>query len=101
MAPQVRIRQPMLIQTQLVEDRRVDVPEVVRRLHGAEADGVGRSDDLPALDATAGHPHREAQIVVIATAAGLTLRRASELAAPENERAVQQTPTLQVFEQAC
>ena len=69
-------------------------------LDGVEADGVGRADDLAALDAAAGHPHGEAQVVVVAAPARFGLGRAAELAAPEDQRAVEQAPALQVLEQA-
>src|SRR5262249_27270988 len=68
--PEVRIRQLVLVQPELVEDRRVQVAEVIRLLDGAEADGVGGADGLPPLDAAAGHPHREADVVVVAAPAG-------------------------------
>jgi hypothetical protein len=40
----VRVGQPVLVEPQLVEDRRVDVAEMIRALDGPEADGVGGAD---------------------------------------------------------
>src|SRR5207248_181274 len=96
--PQVRVRQLVLVQAELVKDRRVQVAEVVRLLDGAEADGVGGADGLAPLDAAAGHPHGEADVVVVAAPAGLGLGRAAEFAAPEHQRAVEHPPPLQVLE---
>src|SRR4051812_21311180 len=90
----------MLIEAELVEDRRVNVAEVVRALDGLEADRVGGADDLSPLDAAAGHPHREAEVVMVAPATRFGLGGAAELASPEDERAVEQAATLQVGEQA-
>ena len=99
-ASEMRIGQPVLVQPELVQDRRVQVAEVIRLLDRPQADRVGCADDLASLDAAAGHPHREADVVVVAPLAGLCLRRAAEFAAPEDERALEQPSTLQVLEQA-
>ncbi len=98
-AAEVGVGQPVLVEAELVEDRRVDVAEVVGALDGPEADGVGGADDLAPLDPAAGHPHREAEVVVVAPLARFGLGRAAELAAPDDERAVEQPPALQVLEQ--
>ena len=84
--PRCGIGQLVLIEAELVQDRGVDVAEVIGALDGVQADGVGGADDLPALDAAAGHPHREAEVVVVAALARLGLGRAAELAAPEDQR---------------
>src|SRR5262249_57178782 len=73
-APQVRIGQPALVQPELVQDRRVDVAEVVWLLDRAEADRVGGPDDPAPPDAAAGHPHREAAALGVATPTALRLR---------------------------
>src|SRR5262249_21116603 len=64
------------------------------------ANGIGGTDHLPALDAAPGQPHREAMWVVVASGRPLAHRRASKLTAPDNERVAQQSPRLQVFQQA-
>src|SRR5437660_1608384 len=68
-ASQVGIRQFVLVEAELVQDRRVHVAEMDRVFDGVQTDGVGGADDLASLDAAAGHPHREAQIVVVASLA--------------------------------
>ena len=60
------------------------------------------ADADAALDAAAGQPHREAVGVVVAARALGVLggRLAAELAAPDDQRLVQQAAALQVLEQA-
>src|SRR5690606_14313377 len=70
-APQVRVGQAVLVQAELVQARGVEVAEVAGLLDGPQADRVGGADDLAAPDAAAGQPHREAEVVVVAAAAGL------------------------------
>src|SRR6185295_7016374 len=53
------------------------------------------------LDAAAGEPDREAERVVVASRAVLLgVRRAAELAAPPDQRVLEQAAALQVHEQA-
>ena len=54
----------------------------------------------PPLHAAAGHPHGEAVGVVVAAVALLAHRRAAELAAPDDQRLVEQAAALQVVQQA-
>src|SRR4029079_8793585 len=79
LAPEVRVTQPVLVEPELVQDRRVDVAEVTALLHRVQADRVGRADHLPAPNTAAGQPHREAEVVVVAAPAVLRLRRTAEL----------------------
>src|SRR5438477_248477 len=53
-------RQLVLIDAEGLQDRGVQVARRDRALDGAVADGVGGADDLTALDAAAGQPHRVA-----------------------------------------
>ena len=69
------------------------------------ADLVGLPVVEPWFDATAGHPHGEGIRVMIAThilsglsATVLTHRRATELAAPDHQRLVEQAVLLQVLQ---
>src|SRR5581483_8317564 len=89
-------RQLFLIETEQVQNGRVYVAEVDRLLDGAQADVVGGADDLAALDAAAGQPHREAEIVVVAAAAPLRFRRPTEFTAPQHQCRVEQAALLQV-----
>src|SRR5258708_28466082 len=61
----VGVSQLEVVEAHQVEDSGVDVRDVRRAFGGAEADFVGGADDRPALDAAAGHPHREAPGVVV------------------------------------
>src|SRR5438067_2210540 len=87
---QVREGQLILLEAELVQDGGMHVAEVVRLLDGAQADGVGGADDLAAPDAAAGQPHAETEVVVVAAAAALRLRRPAELAAPQHQGRVEQ-----------
>src|SRR5262245_60472029 len=99
-APVMAERQPAVVDPEQVQDCRVNIVNVRPVLLGAQANGVGGADHLPALDAATGQPHREAMWVVVAPGRPLTHRRASELAAPDNERFVQQPARLEVLQQA-
>jgi hypothetical protein len=48
-AAQVRIGELVLVQPELMKDRRVHVAEVTGLFDGVKADGVGRADNLSAL----------------------------------------------------
>ena len=65
-------------------------------LDAAETQLVGRADGLAPFDRAAGQPHRKAVPVVIAArlADAFAGRRASELAAPDQERFVPQAALL-------
>ena len=67
--------QPARVEAELVQDRGVDVGDVVAVLDGVEAELVGRAVDDAALDAAAGQPDGEAVGVVVA-AVGRPGRRA-------------------------
>src|SRR5262249_27051733 len=92
-------RQPLVVQTHEMKNGRVQVVDVDAVLDGTEAELVRRPVGHAALDAAAGHPHREAPVVVVAAVAALAGRGAAELAAPDDERVVEQAALLQVGEQ--
>src|SRR5262249_10302773 len=89
----------VLIQAELMQDRGVDVAEVITVLHGVKADGVRSSDHLSALDSSAGQPHAEAQVMMVSSAAALGLRRAAELPAPKHQCGIEQATPLEIVEQ--
>ena len=61
---------------------------------------VGLAERDARLDAAAGQPHREGVgVVVAAVVAALDHRRAAELAAPDDQRVVEQAALLQVLDQ--
>ena len=62
----VAVGQPLVIEAQQVQDRRVQVVDVDLVLDGVVAVVVGRAVAEAALDAAAGQPHREALRVVVA-----------------------------------
>ena len=55
-----------MVEAEQVQDGRVQVVDVDLVLDGVVAELVGRAVDDAALEAAAGHPHREAERVVIA-----------------------------------
>ena len=70
-------------------------------LHGAVAELVGGAEGEAGLDAAAGQPDGEAVGVVVAAGAVLLgVGGAAELAAPPDERVLEQAAPLQVGEQA-
>ena len=99
----VKIRQVEVIQPQQMQDRRMDVVNVIRLLDGAESDFVGRSDRLASLDARASHPDREAPGIVISphrrAVIGRTIfvkRCSAEFSAPDDERFIEQAARIEV-----
>ena len=80
----------------------MQVLDVEAVLDGGAAQLVGLADADAALDAAAGHPHGEAVGVVVAAGALGVLggRLPAELAAPDDQRLVEQAAALQVLEQA-
>ena len=91
--------EPPGVEAELVQDRGVDVGDVVAVLDGVEAELVGGAVDDAALDAAAGHPDREAVGMVVAAVAALRAGRAAELGGPDHDRLVEQPALLQVLEQ--
>src|SRR5579885_1103213 len=87
---EVQVAEGVLLQAELMEHGGVNVAEVNGLLDGAEADGVGGADDLAPLDAAAGQPHGEAEVMMIAALAAVGFGRPAEFAAPEHERGVEQ-----------
>ena len=77
----------------------MNVAEMVGPFDRVESDGVGGAGDRAPFDAAAGHPHREAEVVVIAALSRLCLGGSAELTAPDHEGCVEQAPALQVGEQ--
>src|SRR5262249_24781776 len=62
----ISVGELLVIEAEQPEDRGVQVVDVDLALDGLEADVVGRTVDMPALDAAAGQPHREAVMIVVA-----------------------------------
>src|SRR5439155_27226757 len=72
LAAQVQVTQIVLIEAKLIKYGRVNVAEMTWLLDSSQPDVIGRTDDLPAFDPAAGHPHSEPEIVMIAALAALS-----------------------------
>ncbi len=68
-------------------------------LGGLETKFVRFAPGHAAPNTTAGHPHREAVMIVIATVAVFGRRRATKLTTPDDERIVEQSALLEVVHQ--
>ena len=106
-APTVSIGEFFVIEAQEMEHGGVEVVDVDFVFHGGEAEVVGRSVDVTALDTASGHPGGEAVVVVIAaidfTGVGSFLghfhdRGAAEFTAPDDEGFVEEAALFQVGE---
>ncbi len=88
------------IESKLVQDRRMEVRDIVTAFDGVVAEFVGGPMDNSALDTAAGHPAGEGGRMVIASLR-LTLHAwgPAELRAPDHQCLVQQTPLFQVLEE--
>jgi len=80
------ISQPLLVQTELVQDRRVDVAKVIGLLDRPQSHGVRSSHDATPSDPATGQPHRETQVIVVASLVRLGLGRATELTGRDDQR---------------
>ena len=101
----VAVGQPLVVEAQQVQNRRVQVVDAGRLVDGLEAEVIGGAVNRAAAHAAAGHPHAEAVRVVVAAelrfavAAEFDRRRATELAAPDDQRVVEHAALLQIGEQ--
>ena len=96
--------QAFVVDAQAVEDRGVEVVDVDGVLDDVVAEVVGLAVDDAGLDAAAGQPDGEAAAVVIAAVVVVAVRAlavdgAAELAAPDDQRVVEQAALLQVLDQ--
>src|SRR4051812_35535160 len=94
------ITEPLIIEAKLMEHRRVQFGHAATIDRGAVAKVVGSAVDLAALDAAACEPDAEAIGMMIATVAVLCPRRSPELAAPDDERRIEQTALGEIGQQA-
>lgn len=94
----VLISESLVLETEQVENRGVDVIDMNLVDGGRIAYFIRLTVADASFDSSAGHPEREAVGIVIATGrlAGLGNWQAAEFSAPDDERLVQQTPLLQV-----
>src|SRR6266542_4519252 len=91
---------PRVVQAEQVQQRGVQVVDMHWIGHHVETKIVGLPVDVARLHAAAGQPEAiTAVVVVAAVVAALHHRRPAELAAPDNERIVQQPARLQLGHQ--
>ena len=88
----VEIIESVGVEAELVQDRGVEVLDVEAILDGRAAQLVGLADAGAPLDSAAGHPHGEAEGVVVAAGAlgELGGGLAAELAAPDDQGLIEQ-----------
>jgi hypothetical protein len=86
----------MRIEPKQVQHRRVNVGHIVPVRDRVETQLIGRSLNNPSLDAAAGHPDREAVVMMIAAVGALGTGRPAELGRPDHDRVVEQAALLQV-----
>ena len=89
-----------VVEAHEVEHRGVHVVDVDLVFNAVISEVVGHTMRNAALYAASGHPHREAVASVLAAVAELSVRGASELTAPQNQRVVEQPARLQIAQQA-
>lgn len=94
------MRESLVVDAKLVEDRRVQIMDMDRLLGNIVADIVRCSVDDPWLDSSARHPDGETAWVMIAseflTPRSLGIRGAAELATPDDKRVVQHAALLEI-----
>src|SRR6056297_3534668 len=107
-APSITIGQLLVVESQQVQDGRVQVMNVNAVFNGLKAKLVGRSMHIPAFNAAAGQPHSKAIMVVIAAAGGASIgalfskfdgRRPTKFAAPDYKRVIKQAALFQITQQ--
>lgn len=100
-ASTVRVRQPLMVKTEQVQDGRVQIVNVDLVGDGRKAERIGRTMDGATFDTAAGQPHRKAIGIVVASISVLRRRRATKFAAPNNECFVEQAALFQISQQLC
>src|SRR5262245_30275703 len=98
--PAVEIRQPVRVESHLMEHRRMKPLDVERVVRCFRADLVCRTNTDAPLDSAASHPHRETERIVIAPCSHGIFGRwlPTEFATPHHERFVQQATLLQIIQ---
>src|SRR5262249_17979933 len=99
------VRQARVLDAEAVEDGRVQVVDVHRVARDVVAVIVGLAELEAGANAAAGHPEREAAAVMIAAVVGrsecaLAVDRAAGLAAPDDDRIVEQAALLEVADES-
>ena len=79
----VGISEAVMVKSELVQHRRVEVTDVMRILGDVPTEVVGFANDAAALDARASHPDGETTAMVVPAGGGGTQRTLRENGAPE------------------
>ena len=96
----VAVSQGFMIEPHQMQNCRVQVVHVDFVLHGVIAEFVGLAVRDARLDSATGQPDREAVRVVISTVFALRERSSAKLAAPPDDRVVEQSAFLQILQQS-
>src|SRR5262245_6268259 len=83
--PMMRILETVVIQAELVEDRRQEVGATHAAYGRLVAEIVGRAVNVTRLEAAAGHHEAEGVAVVVASCAVLRDGQAAELTGPKDD----------------
>ena len=92
--------EPAGIEAEKLEDRGVNVGNVMAVLDGVEPELVGGTVDDAALDPSTRQPHGEAVVMVVATVGSLPARSPAELGRPDDDRVVEQPPPFEIDQQS-
>jgi hypothetical protein len=82
----VRVNQIPVVQTDQMQDRRMQIVHMQSIFDRMESDLVGAADGLSASDSTSGHPHGKAVGVVIATVSFFAHGCTTEFPTPDHQR---------------
>jgi hypothetical protein len=97
-AAAVAVRELLVVQAELVQDRRVQVVDMDTVFDRVHAELIGRAVHHAALDAAAGQHHRKAGVVMVPSRLSvlgrLSVRCAAKLAAPDHQRFVKESASL-------
>src|SRR5689334_513253 len=91
-----------VVESEQVQHRRVQVMHVYFVLRDIEAKLIGLAENDTALESAACHPHRECIRMMIASVGpALHHRGTAKLAAPDDDRVLQQPSLLQILDKRC
>jgi len=92
------VREAVVIEPQLVQDRGVQVGYADPTLDGPIAHLVRRAVHVPLLESATRQQQGSGVMIVVAPASALRYRQPSELTGPKDNRTVQQTAPLQILD---
>ena len=95
----VTIRQTLVIDSQQVQDRGMQIGDMTAFLDSRKTEFVGGSVDCSALDSASSHPDGKAEVVVTSTVGTLAAGSPSEFRAPDHKRFVEETTLLEILQE--